>query len=621
MPKSVESLMKFCADDAKIYKAIESIQDISTIQDDINRLYQWSETWPLPLNTTKCKCIHYGKNNPQHLYSIGSTPLAVDDTEKDVEVTFDPSLDFRTQISNMISKANTRVGIIKRSFSRLSIQSFKLLYKSLARPILEYCSVIWYPIFKTDAQEIEKVQHRATKLVHPLRNLSYNERLKSLNLTTLEYRRKRVDMLKVFRIANKMDNIEFKDFFIPNKNPTRGHKWKIDKPRATTSVCQNSFLYRVVNDWNTLLEEVAECTTINSFKNALKKAWIKILSNLNMNECIPKPILSKLPPIATNGAHPLCATKHFIVPLPVPLRLGQWDLTSKYIISHFLQAITEIFLPPYTYRHSTGFKQGGRAEQPNGPRHSQLSLPGWFPHKTQWNSKIRHPFSIPTPQENTHMHPSRNSRHQEKITQLHTNTLHRMHLHRGHGHHNQEHQTGHRHPWKHYNTMRSSPSLLHHHSHEHHPLKQSPETKRKNHKTTLHPALQHNADTSREDHRPGKLLHHREDHKTPSIHTILSQCHQNQKGEENKTFLHQQLGRALRWGTRITGNNTKMGKQHQYIHQIQPNIPQAHPIIWLWRRNNKITIKVMEKGTKGLKQSIHSVWNPLFSWQLIIILM
>ena len=145
----------------------------------------------------------------------------------------------------MISKANTRVGIIKRPFSRLSIQSFKLLYKFLVRPILEYCTVIWYPIFKTDALEIEKVQRRATKLVHPLRNLSYSERLKSLNLTTLEYRRKRADMLQVFRIANKVDNIEFKDFFIFNKNPTRCHKWKIDKPKAIPSVRKNYF----VNDW------------------------------------------------------------------------------------------------------------------------------------------------------------------------------------------------------------------------------------------------------------------------------------------------------------------------------------------------------------------------------------
>ena len=102
----------------------------------------------------------------------------------------------------------------------------------------------------------------------------------------------------VFKIANKMDNIEFKDFFILNKNPTRGHKWKIDKPRATTSVRQNSFPHRVVNDWNTLSKEVVECTTINSFKNALEKAWKKILSNLNMNECIPKPILSTLPSVS-----------------------------------------------------------------------------------------------------------------------------------------------------------------------------------------------------------------------------------------------------------------------------------------------------------------------------------
>ena len=267
--------MTFYADDAKRHKAIEFIQDISTIQDDINRLDQWSETWQLPLNTTKCKCIHYGKNDPQHVYSLGGTPVAVGDTEKDVGVTFDPSLDFRTHISNMISKADTRVGIIKRSLSRLSIQSFKLLYKPLVRPILYYCSVIWYPIFKTGALEIEKVQRGATKLVHPLRNLSYSERLKSLNLTTLEYCRKRVDMLQVFSIANQMDNIDFKDFFIQNKNPTRGHKWKIDKPRATTSVRQNSFSHRVVNDWNTLSKEVVECTTINSFKNYLEKAWGK----------------------------------------------------------------------------------------------------------------------------------------------------------------------------------------------------------------------------------------------------------------------------------------------------------------------------------------------------------
>lgn len=273
MPKMVESLMKLFADDSKIFKAIESFHDISVIQDDINKLIHWSIIWQLPINIGKCKCLHYGKNNPHHTYSIGNTDLINDETEKDVGVTFDSSLEFRIHIKSMISKANSRVGLIKRSFSKLSIQSFKLLYKSLVRPILEYCSSIWFPLFKTDSIEIEKVQRRATKLVPFLKNKSYTERLRVLNLTTLAYRRNRTDVLQVFRIIHQIDKIPFDNFFKLNQNNTRGHPWKLEKPRAKTKIRQNTFSNRVINDWNNLPAEVVCSETINSFKNGLEKAW------------------------------------------------------------------------------------------------------------------------------------------------------------------------------------------------------------------------------------------------------------------------------------------------------------------------------------------------------------
>ena len=61
MPEAVDSYMKLFADDAKIFKAIESIDDINAIQNDINNLLSWSNTWQLPLNLEKCKGIHFGK--------------------------------------------------------------------------------------------------------------------------------------------------------------------------------------------------------------------------------------------------------------------------------------------------------------------------------------------------------------------------------------------------------------------------------------------------------------------------------------------------------------------------------------------------------------------------------
>jgi len=60
---------------------------------------------------------------------------------------------------------------------------------------------------KSDIEQIEKVQKRATKLVVSLSNLPYKERLMLLNLHTLKYRRLRGDMIEVFKIIHyKYDN-------------------------------------------------------------------------------------------------------------------------------------------------------------------------------------------------------------------------------------------------------------------------------------------------------------------------------------------------------------------------------------------------------------------------------
>ena len=280
MPDVVDSYMKLFADDAKIFKAIESFEDINAIQNDINNLLKWSDTWQLPLNLEKCKGIHFGKKNPNHNYTIGNRPLNIDTEEKDVGVIFDQTLEFRQHISKMVSKANQRVGLIKRTFSKLNINSFKILYKSLVRPILEYCSVIWAPLYKTDALEIEKIQRRATKLVPELRELSYPDRLRKLNLTTLAYRRQRTDILQVFRIIKQIDRIPFDSLFKYNQQSTRGHSYQLEKPRAETRLRINSFSHRVINIWNKLSESSVQCiriekntSAINNFKSAIEKEW------------------------------------------------------------------------------------------------------------------------------------------------------------------------------------------------------------------------------------------------------------------------------------------------------------------------------------------------------------
>ena len=108
--------------------------------------------------------------------------------EQDLGILFTPNLNFSLHITKITRKANSIVGIIKRSFSCLDKVMFRTLYVSLVRPHLEYASEIWNPHLIGDIQALEKVQRRATKLVPELKHLAYVDRLCALNLPSLLYR-------------------------------------------------------------------------------------------------------------------------------------------------------------------------------------------------------------------------------------------------------------------------------------------------------------------------------------------------------------------------------------------------------------------------------------------------
>ncbi len=64
----------------------------------------------------------------------------------------------------------------------------KKIITAFIRPTLEYTAVVWSPHLKKHIDKLEKVQRSATRWVPSLRNLSYEERLKKLQLPTLKER-------------------------------------------------------------------------------------------------------------------------------------------------------------------------------------------------------------------------------------------------------------------------------------------------------------------------------------------------------------------------------------------------------------------------------------------------
>ena len=70
---------------------------------------------------------------------------------------------------------------------------------------------------------LEKVERRATKMVYGFNDFMYEQILRRLNITTLETRRLRGDLIEDFKIVKGVDNVDFRNFFHLSTTGLRGH--------------------------------------------------------------------------------------------------------------------------------------------------------------------------------------------------------------------------------------------------------------------------------------------------------------------------------------------------------------------------------------------------------------
>ena len=222
---------------------------------------------------TKCSVLHLGPQKTTYTYKVGGVELKASEVEKDLGIHVDPSLKFHTHAATVAKKARGTLAVIKRTFSFLDASMLTKLYKAIVRPTLEYGNSVWGPFFEGDKKMIEKIQRRATKLVEDLRQMPYQDRLKKLNIPSLKFRRKRGDMITIYKIVTGRIKAEgVVHLWNPNRG-TRGHTLRIKKQHAKFLARRHHLPIRACNDWNGLPENVVQARTVNAFKKSLDLFW------------------------------------------------------------------------------------------------------------------------------------------------------------------------------------------------------------------------------------------------------------------------------------------------------------------------------------------------------------
>ena len=106
--------------------------------------------------------------------------------------------------------------------------------------------------------------------------LTYQERLKILDLPTLVYRRARGDMIEVYKHLHVYDKDTTPGRLHLTNRGNRRHGYQLVqyKPKdGVRGIQANSFYFRTTKVWNELPREVVDAKTLNSFKKQLDNAW------------------------------------------------------------------------------------------------------------------------------------------------------------------------------------------------------------------------------------------------------------------------------------------------------------------------------------------------------------
>ena len=131
--------------------------------------------------------------------SSGEFSVTVTNQRSDVGVAFENNL-LINHVGQCVHKANRILNVIKHSFCNLHPHIFLIiLYISLVR---SYASPVWNPYLLKDVRALESVQQRTTRLVLMLKDKYYYDCLVSLNLPSLQYHHKHMDMIMTYKMIH-----------------------------------------------------------------------------------------------------------------------------------------------------------------------------------------------------------------------------------------------------------------------------------------------------------------------------------------------------------------------------------------------------------------------------------
>ena len=148
----------------------------------------WFQQNYMKLNEGKCHILISGFKHEIIWANVGGKKIWESKEEKLLGLNIDRNLSFTSHISKICAKAGQKLTAISRIANLMSLEKRRVLVKSFFESQFEYCSLLWMCHSRTLNNGINRLHHRALRLIYRDELLSFSELLKKGGSVTIHHR-------------------------------------------------------------------------------------------------------------------------------------------------------------------------------------------------------------------------------------------------------------------------------------------------------------------------------------------------------------------------------------------------------------------------------------------------
>ena len=273
----MSGVIRLFADDCLLYREVRTHADCYMLQQDLDKVIQWSKTWGMQFNVEKCSIISIAnatKHKIFHQYLMDGEIVSPTDTTDYLGVRFNGKLRWNQHIDQISSAANRMLGFLWRNLYKCPQDLKGKAYKTMIRPKVEYCASIWDPHHTKYVDKLESVQRRAARFItnQPHRHsepvVSVTAMMQDFGWEPVSTRRLQSRLTSFYKVLNH--HLEIPQSYHPDPaqdlQDTRGHDKRFQTYQPEIGAYKFSFFPRTVVDWSMLPAETVHAESTKAFK-------------------------------------------------------------------------------------------------------------------------------------------------------------------------------------------------------------------------------------------------------------------------------------------------------------------------------------------------------------------